>query len=130
MPAISLLSKPPYETICYNRESWAAKQQAALFVIAVILGKGKCMLEMDWKEYMEHWQQAAVKLFDVRRRVMGEGDTLDKYQLPASAFLYIIRGSATIWLDDAPHQANRFYWLYGHKVRWLLFRLRRSWSII
>ncbi|MCK6077317.1 AraC family transcriptional regulator [Paenibacillus silvae] len=70
---------------------------------------------MQLDEQMKCWNQAAVKVLDIRRIVMETGAQLSSYSLPANGFIYTIRGSAQLQLDGQEHQAERFYMLHGAK---------------
>lgn len=70
---------------------------------------------MQLDEQMKCWNQAAVKVLDIRRIVMERGAQLSSYSLPANGFIYTIRGSAQLQLDGQAYQAEQFYMLHGAK---------------
>lgn len=70
---------------------------------------------MQLDEQMKCWNQAAVKVLDIRRIVMERGAQLSSYSLLANGFIYTIRGSAQLQLDGQTYQAERFYMLHGAK---------------
>lgn len=70
---------------------------------------------MNLEDHMAVWNHAAVKVLDIRHAVMNEGDKLYAYILPASGFLYGVRGSASLRLDGMEYKANRHYILHGGK---------------
>ncbi|WP_366295079.1 AraC family transcriptional regulator [Paenibacillus sp. AN1007] len=70
---------------------------------------------MQLDEQMKCWNQAAVKVLDIRRIVMERGAQLSSYLLPANGFIYTIRGSAQLQLDGQAYQAEPFYMLHGAK---------------
>ncbi|MGN7413780.1 AraC family transcriptional regulator [Paenibacillus sp. SAF-068] len=70
---------------------------------------------MQLDEQMKCWNLSAVKVLDIRRIVMEEGEQLSSYTLPANVFIYTIRGSAVLQLDGRTHNAERFYMLHGAK---------------
>ncbi|WP_236642088.1 MULTISPECIES: hypothetical protein [unclassified Paenibacillus] len=43
---------------------------------------------MQLNEQMQCWNQAAVKILDIRRIVMEAGEIQESYLLPANAFIY------------------------------------------
>jgi len=61
------------------------------------------------------WNQATIKLLDIRYITLKLGEEVRSYRLPASGFLYAVRGSACLQLDGTQHQANRTYLLHGGK---------------
>ncbi len=61
------------------------------------------------------WNQANVKVLDIRHTVMRFGEALRSYRLPASGFLYTTCGGARVWLDGTEYTAERFYALHGGK---------------
>ncbi|MFC3803941.1 AraC family transcriptional regulator [Cohnella sp. GCM10012308] len=67
------------------------------------------------QEQLLLWDAAVIRVIDVRHRVMVRGQRLRDYRLPASAFVYAVRGGARMTLDGAPHEAQRFYVMHGGK---------------
>ncbi|WP_141504333.1 AraC family transcriptional regulator [Paenibacillus luteus] len=67
------------------------------------------------QEHILVWNDAALKIMDVRHIVMQAGEGVRPYLFPASAFLYVTHGSATLILDGNEHAAKRFYMLHGGK---------------
>ncbi|RXZ78693.1 helix-turn-helix domain-containing protein [Paenibacillaceae bacterium] len=47
--------------------------------------------------------------------VLELGEELRSYRLPASSFLYAVRGNAQVWLDGVPHVVDRFHVIHGGK---------------
>ncbi|MBP1996103.1 AraC family transcriptional regulator [Paenibacillus eucommiae] len=70
---------------------------------------------MNLDEHITLWNHAAVKIFDIRHNVMNPGELLEAYLLPASGFLYGIRGSASLKLDGMVHEVRQFHVLHGGK---------------
>ncbi|WP_312110790.1 AraC family transcriptional regulator [Brevibacillus reuszeri] len=70
---------------------------------------------MNIKDHIFLWNQVFIKIIDIRHSVMEQGEELSAYRLPASAFLYIVRGNARVWLDRNLHRANRFHVFHGGK---------------
>lgn len=70
---------------------------------------------MRLTEHTVLWNYASVKIMDVRYTIMGQGEVLRSYLLPASAFLYTVRGSARVWLDGKDQAAKRFHVIHGGK---------------
>lgn len=61
------------------------------------------------------WNQAFIKIIDVRHTRMEQGEELHAYRMPSSAFLYVTRGSAQLQLDGIAHHVSRFSLLHGGK---------------
>ncbi|AJS59395.1 AraC family transcriptional regulator [Paenibacillus sp. IHBB 10380] len=61
------------------------------------------------------WNHVSIRVMDVRHTIMKHGEELRSYPLPASAFLYTIRGSATVWLDGSANNVKRSHILHGGK---------------
>ncbi|XID95545.1 ABC transporter substrate-binding protein [Paenibacillaceae bacterium WGS1546] len=66
-------------------------------------------------DYFLLWNQAFVKISDVRRACLKGGESLSAYRLPSSAFLYIVRGNARIDMDGETFSADRHHVLHGGK---------------
>lgn len=56
---------------------------------------------MSWNEQILLWNQAAVRVMDIRHRVLTGGEKVDAYVLPASVFLFASRGKAMSGGDEA-----------------------------
>jgi len=70
---------------------------------------------MQLSEQLTLWNQAVIKLLDIRYITLKLGEELRSYRLPASSFLYSVRGSACLQLDGINHQASHSYLLHGGK---------------
>ncbi|WP_312117499.1 AraC family transcriptional regulator [Brevibacillus reuszeri] len=70
---------------------------------------------MKLDDHLLLWNQASVKVMDIRHRSMESGEELLAYRLPANAFLYAIRGSAQVRLDGVPYNTQRFHLFHGGK---------------
>ncbi|WP_270172796.1 AraC family transcriptional regulator [Paenibacillus sp. SYP-B4298] len=70
---------------------------------------------MNVQEHLRIWNDAALKLMDVRHIRMKAGEHASPYLLPASAYLYVTHGSATLLLDGNEHAATTYYMLHGGK---------------
>ncbi|WP_238327918.1 AraC family transcriptional regulator [Paenibacillus gorillae] len=73
----------------------------------------ECLMKLE--EHMTLWNYAAVKVLDIRHSVMNPGDKLQAYILPASGFIYSVRGSAMLSLDGMDYAANRHFMWHGGK---------------
>jgi len=72
---------------------------------------------MNWNKYILLWNQAAVRVVDIRYHVLGRGPELDyhSYLLPSSAFIFPSRGSASVRLDGEPYTICRYHVLHVGK---------------
>ncbi|MEK3723608.1 AraC family transcriptional regulator [Paenibacillus sp. FSL H8-0034] len=61
------------------------------------------------------WNQATIKVMDVRYMKMMLGDELRSYRLPASAFLQPTCGTAMVSLDGTAYQMKPLHVLHGGK---------------
>ncbi|MNO20754.1 Iron(3+)-hydroxamate-binding protein YxeB precursor [compost metagenome] len=61
------------------------------------------------------WDQAAVKVLDVRHIEMVQGEILHKYKIPASVFLLSVQGSAQVQLDQSEFSFTGFQFLHSGK---------------
>ncbi len=70
---------------------------------------------MKLDELLALWNQAFVKVLDVRLHKLRAGDNLPPYILPSHLFLYSFRGSARIRFDDVPFSVSGCQALHGSK---------------
>ncbi|SFF19080.1 iron complex transport system substrate-binding protein [Paenibacillus algorifonticola] len=70
---------------------------------------------MKLDEHIKLWNQAAIKIWDIRHVVMQPGELLEDYMLPSSGFIYSVRGAGHLKLDGREHEAQRFHVLHGGK---------------
>ncbi|MGV6934518.1 hypothetical protein ACWA2B_03200 [Paenibacillus sp. CMM36] len=54
---------------------------------------------MKLNDHILLWNHVFIQVVDVRHRKIEKGEELRAYRLPASAFLYAVRGSARVRLD-------------------------------
>ncbi|WP_342417313.1 AraC family transcriptional regulator [Paenibacillus sp. FSL R10-2782] len=70
---------------------------------------------MKLNDHILLWNHVFIQVLDVRHKKMGKEEELRSYRLPASAFLFTLRGSARVRLDDSIHRVERFHVLHGGK---------------
>ncbi|WP_312112806.1 AraC family transcriptional regulator [Brevibacillus reuszeri] len=70
---------------------------------------------MNIQDHILWWNQAIIRIIDVRRMVMEFQEQPFSYQLPASAFLYTTRGSAQISMNGSVNVIRGFHVLHGGK---------------
>ncbi|WP_233902259.1 hypothetical protein [Paenibacillus sp. lzh-N1] len=68
---------------------------------------------MKLNDHIVLWNHVFIEVMDVRHKKMDKGEELRSYRLPVSTFLYTVRGSARVWLDDSVHRVDRFHVLHG-----------------
>lgn len=61
------------------------------------------------------WDQAMIKVLDVRRVEMVQGEILNQYSIPANIFLFSIHGSAQVQLDGIEYFFSGFQLLHSGK---------------
>lgn len=66
-------------------------------------------------EHVKLWNLASIKIWDVRHTVLYAGEQVKAYQLPASGFLYTIRGGATVTLDGTAYAVDKMQIVHGGK---------------
>ncbi|NGQ94516.1 AraC family transcriptional regulator [Brevibacillus sp. SYP-B805] len=70
---------------------------------------------MSLQDHMLLWNQAALKVLDVRHAIMQPGEQLRAYQLLASAFLLPIRGKALMLLDQTAYETDKYHVCHAGK---------------
>jgi len=70
---------------------------------------------MKINDHLLVWNTMFVKIRDIRNIIVMNVGKPEFYRLPSSAFIYIVKGHANIWLDDQLHSAKRFHLLHGGK---------------
>ncbi|MNI53340.1 hypothetical protein D3C73_1081670 [compost metagenome] len=53
---------------------------------------------MAWEEYIQIWDTSWIQLVGIRQHVIRK-QSKQQYLLPASSFIFVIRGQGTIWLN-------------------------------
>ncbi|MCM3749263.1 AraC family transcriptional regulator [Paenibacillus pasadenensis] len=70
---------------------------------------------MKLSDHLLLWNNASIKVVDVRHTVMEPGDELRSYRLPSSTFIYSVRGRAQVRMDGNTIFIDRFHVLHGGK---------------
>lgn len=70
---------------------------------------------MEWPEVIRLWNQTPVKLLDIRHLVIKQGEVLQAYRLPASAFLFANQGEARLMLGGIEESPVYSQILHGNK---------------
>lgn len=68
---------------------------------------------MKLNDHIALWNQASIKVLDIRYGVLESGAELQSYRLPASVFLYARSGHAQVRIDDALQTLGRDHILHG-----------------
>lgn len=63
---------------------------------------------MDWNHHIQLWNEAKIKMMDARRKVVEPWEHMSPYYLPASAFIFIVRGSGQIEIGENTYELERF----------------------
>ncbi|WP_281869011.1 AraC family transcriptional regulator [Brevibacillus parabrevis] len=61
------------------------------------------------------WNQAAIKILDIRHTALAPGEGFGPYKLPASMFLFSTRGNAQVLLDGTAYMAKGFQLMHSGK---------------
>lgn len=61
------------------------------------------------------WQHSAIRVLDIRRDAIGHGERLRLARLPASAFLLLASGEASVAIDGSAHPATAGYVCHAGK---------------
>ena len=64
-------------------------------------------------DHIRVWNYSSVKVMDIRLAVLEPGESVQRYQLPAHSFLYVLDGHAQVRLDQAQYNMGRFHILHG-----------------
>ncbi|MDM5280836.1 AraC family transcriptional regulator [Paenibacillus silvae] len=64
-------------------------------------------------DHIYWWNYASIQVMDIRLAVLEPGENLQRYQLPAHAFVYVLDGHATLQLDHNVYNLRRFHVLQG-----------------
>ncbi|MEK5031763.1 AraC family transcriptional regulator [Paenibacillus sp. FSL R7-0302] len=70
---------------------------------------------MDFKDHIVLWNHAAVEVIDIRKASFTSGQPPLNYRLPASTYLYIVRGSASLLIDDSRYEISGATVFHGGK---------------
>lgn len=64
---------------------------------------------MNIDDHILLWKAASIQLFDIRYTRMQSDEQLSSYRVPASGFLYAIKGKAKVLLDSKAYKIENFY---------------------
>ncbi|ANY69038.1 hypothetical protein BBD42_23055 [Paenibacillus sp. BIHB 4019] len=70
---------------------------------------------MKQQEEYKVWNYVHIELSDIRLHTLGAGESSIGYRLPASAFIFLYKGKATIRMDGLIHPVEHFHCLHGCK---------------
>ncbi|MBP1994134.1 AraC family transcriptional regulator [Paenibacillus eucommiae] len=68
---------------------------------------------MNQNDHLRLWKTASIRVLDIRYTLMNKGEELRSYRLPASSFLYSVRGKARVILDGKMHELERYHVLHS-----------------
>ncbi|OKP99106.1 ABC transporter substrate-binding protein [Paenibacillus sp. P46E] len=70
---------------------------------------------MNLKDHILLWNHSFIEVIDIRRSSFSGSASDVRYKLPASAFLYIIRGSGKVLVDDYNYEFHSATIIHGGK---------------
>jgi iron complex transport system substrate-binding protein len=73
------------------------------------------------------WNRASITLLDIRHNLISPQDSLRRYRLPSSAFIYTGGASAEVLLNDTSYQIDRFSLIHGGKGTELSITPTNNW---
>ncbi|MDR6722581.1 iron complex transport system substrate-binding protein [Paenibacillus amylolyticus] len=71
---------------------------------------------MNLNDHILLWNHVFMKILDVRKNALEPGEKLSHYQLPASAYLYMIDGTARVRMDQHCYIIDGFHVVHGGKL--------------
>jgi iron complex transport system substrate-binding protein len=71
-------------------------------------------LTVNWEEYIQIWDTSWIQLVDIRQHVIRR-QSKQQHLLPASSFIFVVRGQGAVWLDGDRYQLERFFVLHAGK---------------
>jgi iron complex transport system substrate-binding protein len=77
------------------------------------------VIHVNWNEHLLLWNEANIKLLDIRHKPKTKSDELRGYRLPSNAFVWVTQGRARVVLDGTGYMVNDFYVLHGGKGMYL-----------
>ncbi|WP_254075473.1 AraC family transcriptional regulator [Paenibacillus tritici] len=70
---------------------------------------------MNLKDHIVLWNHALIEVIDVRKASFAAGQPPLQYRLPANTYMYIVRGSASVLIEDIPYEISGFSVIHGGK---------------
>lgn len=70
---------------------------------------------MDWNTHALLWSHASIRLMDIRHITLQGGELPPDYVLPASGFLYVSSGQASVHWGSSVYKVKRHQLLHGGK---------------
>ncbi|MGO4529064.1 AraC family transcriptional regulator [Paenibacillus sp. 2TAF8] len=64
-------------------------------------------------DHIRVWNYSSVRVMDIRLAVLEPGERVQRYQLPAHSFIYVLDGHAQVRLDQSQYNMSRFHILHG-----------------
>ncbi|WP_338542903.1 AraC family transcriptional regulator [Paenibacillus tundrae] len=71
---------------------------------------------MNLNDHILLWNHVFIKILDVRKNALEPGEKLSHYQLPASAYFYMIDGTARVRIDQHCYIVDGFHVVHGGKL--------------
>ncbi len=73
------------------------------------------------------WNRSAISLIDIRHNLISPEETVHRYRMPASMFIYTSGGKAEVSLDDTSYSVERFGLFHGGKNTELTIQPNCGW---
>ncbi|WNS44848.1 AraC family transcriptional regulator [Paenibacillus sp. MMS20-IR301] len=70
---------------------------------------------MKLKDHIVLWNHALIEVIDIRQASFTYADLPLRYRLPASTYMYVIRGTASVVIDEIPFEASVSSVFHGGK---------------
>lgn len=70
---------------------------------------------MNLKDHIILWNHALIEVIDIRKASFTSGEPPLLYRLPASTYMYVIRGSATVLIDEISFEISGSSVIHGGK---------------
>ncbi|RAW15543.1 AraC family transcriptional regulator [Paenibacillus taichungensis] len=71
---------------------------------------------MNLNDHILLWNHVFIKILDVRKNSLAPGERIRNYLLPASAYLYMIDGTAVVSMDQQRYIVDGFHIVHGGKL--------------
>ncbi|QDQ00497.1 ABC transporter substrate-binding protein [Lysinibacillus fusiformis] len=72
-------------------------------------------IKMNGKDHTLLWDNASIKVLDVRRKILRWGEDLRNYKMPSNGFIFISRGQAQVQLDHIEYIIQQFQVIHSGK---------------
>lgn len=70
---------------------------------------------MNLKDHIVLWNHALIEVIDIRKATFTSGEPPLLYRLPASTYMYVVRGTASVLIDEIPFEIGGAGVIHGGK---------------